>query len=59
MTKHRFQDRFIAFADILGFSGIVERMSADERLFFTVRDALTALDRAISGLQIIPPRPQK
>jgi hypothetical protein len=45
MTKRRFQNRFIAFVDILGFRGIVERMSGDEKLFETIRDALQGLDR--------------
>ena len=40
MGKRRFQQRFIAFVDVLGFSGIVKRMSREDRLFTTVRDAL-------------------
>jgi len=40
MRKRRFQQRFIAFVDVLGFGSIVKRMSNDDRLFTTVRDAL-------------------
>jgi hypothetical protein len=40
MRKSRFQQRFIAFVDVLGFGSIVKRMSNDDRLFTTVRDAL-------------------
>lgn len=45
MRKRRFQQRVIAFVDILGFSGIVERMSSEKRLFTTFRDALKSLDQ--------------
>lgn len=45
MGTSNFQQRFIAFVDILGFSDIVARMPAEGRLFNTVRDALKDLDR--------------
>lgn len=45
MGTSNFQRRFIAFVDILGFSDIVARMPAEDRLFNTVRDALKDLDR--------------
>jgi hypothetical protein len=51
MGKPRFQQRFIAFVDILGFSSIVERMSREDRLFTTVRDALNSLDRQSRDFQ--------
>jgi hypothetical protein len=44
MGKSRFETRYIAFVDILGFSGIVDRMASDDRLFTTMRDALKVLD---------------
>ena len=44
MSKRRFQQRFIAFVDILGFRDLVARMSRDEHLFTSVRDALKDLD---------------
>jgi len=37
--------------DILGFSGIVERMSNEDRLFTTIRDALERLDQQSRGFQ--------
>jgi hypothetical protein len=43
MGKSQFQQRFVAFVDILGFSDIVKRMAAEEHLFTTVRDALQKL----------------
>lgn len=51
MSKHRFQQRFIAFVDILGFANIIARMSSEDRLFTTVRDALKGLDRQSKGFQ--------
>lgn len=51
MSKQRFQQRFIAFVDILGFSALVERMSKEDRLFTTVRDILKGLDRQSRGFQ--------
>jgi len=51
MGKRHFQQRFIAFVDILGFSSIVERMSSEGRLFTTIRDALKRLDRQSRGFQ--------
>lgn len=39
-----FEERYVAFVDILGFRDIVKRMQADHRLFLTVRDALKAID---------------
>lgn len=44
MSRNRFQSRFIAFVDILGFSEIVNRMASDGGLFATMRDALEILD---------------
>ncbi len=35
-----FEDRFVAFVDILGFRDIVSRMQKEHGLFSTVRDAL-------------------
>jgi hypothetical protein len=40
MSKSRFEKRFIAFVDILGFANIVERMPKEDHLFANVRDAL-------------------
>ncbi len=51
MSKRHFQQRFIAFVDILGFSTIVKRMSSEDRLFTTVRDALKGLDRQSRNFQ--------
>src|SRR5580698_11008935 len=51
MSKHRFEQRCIAFVDILGFRNIVERMSREDRLFTTVRDALKGLDRQSRDFQ--------
>jgi hypothetical protein len=51
MAKGRFQQRFIAFVDILGFSSIVERMSSEGHLFTTVRDVLKDLDRQSHDFQ--------
>jgi hypothetical protein len=51
MSRRRFQQRFIAFVDILGFSSIVKRMSREDRLFTTVRDALKGLDRQARDFQ--------
>lgn len=45
MNRSRFQLRYLALVDVLGFKGIVERMAADGRLFVTVRDALKTLAR--------------
>jgi hypothetical protein len=45
MGKRRFHQRFIAFVDVLGFSSIVKRMSNEDRLFTTVRDALKDVDQ--------------
>jgi hypothetical protein len=43
MRRSRFEQRYIAFVDILGFADIVKRMATDERLFTTIRDALWKL----------------
>ena len=43
MSKRQFQQRFIAFVDILGFSDIVKRTTTEEHLFTAVRDALQKL----------------
>ncbi len=51
MGKHRFQQRFVAFVDVLGFSSIVQRMSSEDRLFTTVRDALKDVDRQSRNFQ--------
>lgn len=45
MSRNRFRRRFIAYVDMLGFRKIVERMSDEDGLFTTVRDALKGLDR--------------
>lgn len=39
-----FEDRFVAFVDILGFRDIVARMHREHRLFSAVRDALKTID---------------
>lgn len=39
-----FDDRFVAFVDILGFRGIVSRMRGERKLFLTVRDALKIIN---------------
>ncbi|OPY77995.1 MAG: hypothetical protein A4E64_00936 [Syntrophorhabdus sp. PtaU1.Bin058] len=44
MSTSKFQQRFIAFVDILGFTNIVRRMSEESRLFVTIRDSLKSLD---------------
>jgi hypothetical protein len=51
MSKNRFQQRYIAFVDILGFSGLVQRMSSEDRLFTIVRDVLKGLDRQSRDFQ--------
>jgi hypothetical protein len=51
MARHHFQQRFIAFVDVLGFSGIAKRMSTDNTLFMTIRDALKNLDRQSRDFQ--------
>jgi hypothetical protein len=45
MAHRRFERRFVAFVDVLGFRGIVNRMDADEQLFVTIRDALKELQK--------------
>ena len=44
MTR-KFDDRYLAFVDVLGFRSIVKRMAKSDRLFETVRDALKRLNR--------------
>lgn len=44
MSKRRFEQRFIAFIDILGFSDLVKEMTKHVDLFGSVRDALKHLD---------------
>jgi hypothetical protein len=46
-TRRRglFEDRFVAFVDILGFRDIVARMETEPGLFSTVRDALKTIDK--------------
>jgi hypothetical protein len=44
VSKGPFPQRFVAFVDILGFRDLVARMSRDEHLFKSVRDALKDLD---------------
>ncbi len=39
-----FEDRYVAFVDILGFRNIVARMEREQGLFSTVRDALKTID---------------
>ena len=51
MGKHRFHQRFIAFVDVLGFGNIVKRMSSEDRLFTTVRDAFKDVDRQSRNVQ--------
>lgn len=45
MSNAKFQQRFIAYVDILGFTNIVNRMSEEKHLFITIRDLLKSLDR--------------
>jgi hypothetical protein len=49
MTAQRyyrsFEERFLAFVDILGFRSIVSRMQEDAGLFSTVRDSLKTIDK--------------
>ena len=48
MNKKRrtsFEDRFVAFVDILGFRDIVARMQSEPALFSMVRDALKTIDK--------------
>ena len=45
MSTANFQQRYIAFVDILGFFNIVLRMSKEKQLFLTIRDSLKSLDR--------------
>jgi hypothetical protein len=49
MSKTRFEQRYVAFVDILGFSDIVKRMDAEEHLFTTIRDALWKLSSQSRG----------
>jgi len=44
MSTAKFQRRYIAFVDILGFTKIVLRMSKEKHLFVTIRDSLKSLD---------------
>jgi hypothetical protein len=44
MSTVKFQQRYIAFVDILGFTNIVSRMSEEGHLFVTIRDSLKSLD---------------
>lgn len=46
-----FENRYLAFVDILGFRSVVERMPKESRLFFTIRDALKSLDRQAMQFQ--------
>jgi hypothetical protein len=48
-----FDDRFVGFVDILGFSDLVKRMHhhGDEELFGTVRDALATIDAQAQNLE--------
>jgi hypothetical protein len=51
MGKNPFKKRYIAFVDILGFRSVVERMSSEDRLFTTVRDALKDVVRQSQQVQ--------
>ena len=44
MSTAKFQRRYIAFVDILGFTNIVLRMSKEKHLLVTIRDSLKSLD---------------
>jgi hypothetical protein len=44
MSDHPFQQRFIAFADTLGFRSICGRTSSEDRLFAIIREALKTPD---------------
>ena len=58
MSKKLFQQRFIAFVDILGFKNLVARMSEDEHLFRSVRDALKHLDTQSRNFRAYRKRPR-
>ncbi len=51
MTNTHLHRRFIAFVDILGFSTLVDRMSKENDLFKTIRDALKSIDRQSRDFQ--------
>jgi hypothetical protein len=44
MGKSPFEQRYIAFVDVLGFANVVERMENERHVFNTVRDVLKSLD---------------
>ena len=46
-----FEERFVAFVDILGFSSIVERAATDGDTFETVRDTLKDIDAQVQRLE--------
>ena len=49
--RARFDKRFLAFVDILGFRSIVARMANEPELFATVRDALKTVDKQAQTFQ--------
>jgi len=46
-----FEDRFVAFVDILGFSSIVKHAATDGDTFETLRDALENIDGQVKRLE--------
>ena len=46
-----FEDRFLAFVDVLGFRDVVHQMAHQPELFSTVRDTLKTLDRQSQRLR--------
>lgn len=47
----RFENRVIAFVDILGFRGLVDRMSQEPELFSSIRDILKLIQRQSKQLE--------
>jgi hypothetical protein len=46
-----FEERFVAFIDILGFTSLVARMEMEPQLFTALRDDLELIERQIHDLQ--------
>jgi hypothetical protein len=50
-SAFRFEERVMAFVDILGFRAIVHRMSQEPELFITIRDVLKLIQRQSRKLE--------
>jgi len=51
MSTRRFQDRYIAYVDILGFSSLVSRIAEDRNLFALIRDTLKHLNEQTNNVR--------